>query len=273
MRKTRGKTNTKRKFTLPWRNLALGMLFISAIAYYAFSHLPQPTPIDINEITSSPASVTLSFPASISITPGSLSSADITIDTGGAQVSAAQVELTYDPSKLKSLTLTQGDFLTSKLGTPKIKNGLISFVYVVPMGETGKSGVGKLATLKFKASGGNSQIAFGKGTMVAALGTRSNVLSSATGTNIILSSSTINDLPAQAGQPSTISTNPPALTDIQPAPKTANSRTFDETGNFDYSKPIAQDPLGTPAPVSSDSAFALFLAKIKALFGIQNGQN
>jgi len=267
MRKTRGKTKTKRKFTLPWRNLALGMLFISAIAYYAFSHLPQPTPIDINEITSSPASVTLSFPASISITPGSLSSADITIDTGGAQVSAAQVELTYDPSKLKSLTLTQGDFLTNELSKSKIKAGKISFVYAVPIGETGKSGVGKLATLKFKASGGNSQIAFGKGTMVAALGTRSNVLSSATGTNIILSSSTIND------QPSTISTNPPALTDIQPAPKTANSRTFDETGNFDYSKPIAQDPLGTPAPVSSDSAFALFLAKIKALFGIQNGQN
>ena len=266
MRKTRGKTKTKRKFTLPWRNLALGMLFISAIAYYAFSHLPQPTPIDINEITSSPASVTLSFPASISITPGSLSSADITIDTGGAQVSAAQVELTYDPSKLKSLTLTQGDFLTNELSKSKIKAGKISFVYAVPIGETGKSGVGKLATLKFKASGGNSQIAFGKGTMVAALGTRSNVLSSATGTNIILSSSTIND------QPSTISTNPPALTDIQPAP-TQPDRVFDETGNFDYNKPISQDPLGTPAPVSSDSAFALFLAKIKALFGIQNGQN
>ncbi|KKU13615.1 MAG: hypothetical protein UX21_C0040G0005 [Microgenomates group bacterium GW2011_GWC2_45_8] len=236
--------------------ILLGVFAFSTIVYFVVSRLPKAVPIAINEVAVSPATVTLTLPSSVSATPGTTATANLTVNTGGAQVSAVQVELSYDPTSIETPTLIQGDFLTNKLGNPKIQNGLISFVYVVPVGAEGKSGAGVLATLKFKAKKGDSQITFTKNTMVAALGSATNMLQSATGTNIILSSSTIND------QPSTISTTPPILTDIQPAPGAANPRTFDETGNFDYSKtvPVAPDTTTT-------SPFARFIAMIKAFFG------
>ena len=231
----------KKKPSRNYKSILIGLLSLGAIAYYAISHLPQATPIGINEVAVSPSTVTLFLPTTISATPGVDASADIMINTGGAKVTAVQVELTYDVAKLSTPTIVQGDFLTDKLGAPTIKDGLISFDYVVPLQSEGKGGEGKLATLKFKAKSSDSQLSFTGKTMVAAQGTNSNVLSSATGSNIVLSS-TIND------QPSTISTTPPALS-------TTNSNpTYLPENDYDYSQ---------AAPTS---AFARFLATIKALF-------
>lgn len=263
------RTRPSRKSSHHYRPLVIGLLALSAVVYFAISRLPKATPIDINEVTSIPATVTLSLPSTVASAPGSESSVDITINTGGAKVTAVQVELTYDPAGISSPTIVQGDFLTDKLGTPKAKDGVISFVYTVPVqSQDGKSGEGKLATLRFKAKNANSQISFTSKTMVAAIGGNSNVLASATGTNVVLSS-TIND------PQSTISTAPPVLTDIAPAPaltspstiydpQSTTPTTYLPENDYDYSQAGLESPTGVPS--TPTSLFARFLATIKALF-------
>lgn len=235
-----------------YKPLILGVLALSAVVYFAISRLPKAVPIGINEVTSIPATVTLSLPATVTAAHGSESSVDIMINTGGAKVTAVQAELTYDAANISTPTIVQGDFLTDKLGTPKVKDGLISFVYIVPVqSQDGKSGEGKLATLRFKAKNTNSQISFTSKTMVAAIGGNANVLQSATGTNIALSS------PSAATTTPTVTPPPPVLTDIAPAPALANSisTAFLPENDYDYSQST------TPS-----SAFARFLAKIRSFF-------
>lgn len=283
-------THRPRKSSRNYKPLIIGLLAFGAVAYFAISRLPRqtPTPIGINEVTSIPATVTLSLPPTISANSGTDSTVDIMIDTGGAKVTAVQVELTYDQSKISTPTLTQGDFLADKLGTPKIKDGFISFIYVVPLQSDGKSGTGRIATLKFKAQGSDSQISFTSKTMVAAVGTNSNVLQSATGTNIVLASSTTS---TTYDQSSTITPPPPALTDIAPAPALATTKTTAQNkpttshaspasgsqipdtnpattylpeNDYDYSQSNLDN---TAVDASSPtSLFARFLSTIKALF-------
>ncbi len=267
-----------RKSRFPLRPIALSLLALAAIGYYVYTRLPQttPTPLTINEVASIPATVSLTLPTQISAASGTEVAADITIDTGGAKVTAVQVELTYDATKLGTPTLTQGDFLTDKLGTPKVQNGRIFFVYVIPLKSAGKTGTGTLAKLKFKVNG-DTQLAFGKATMVAAIGSKTNMLKSATGTAI------------QTGTTTSTAT-PPVLSDIQPAPplsptvssaKTgspakntastnqvttpSDTRNFDSSGNFDYGEVHPTDIGDTVPP--APSLFARFFAWITSYFG------
>jgi hypothetical protein len=268
----------------------LGIMTISAIIlfgslYFIISNIPKftPTSIGINEVSVNSASVTLALPPSITTKIGSETSLDITIDTGSYRVSAVQVELSYDPTKISTPTLTQGDFLANKLGNPKIEAGLITFIYTAPLESNGAIGSGKLATLKFTPKAGNSQIVFTKNTMVAAIGTSSNVLQLASGSNISASDSTTQNT-------ASLIDNPPVLTDIQPAPAKAKPTTSTpkatetkakeatETTNittpvtylpendYDYStaSDISNEAIETP---STPSGFARFLALIKTIFG------
>lgn len=238
----RSRTHKSKKPSLNLRNLIIGLFAFSAVVYFMLSRLPKPTPIGINEVAVS------------------------------------------DASKITPPVLTQGDFLTDKLGTAKVQNGRIFFVYVIPLGETGKTGIAKLATLKFKPSG-DSQISFGSNTMVAAIGQNNNVLKSATGTSI------------QTGESSATPAIPPVLTDIQKTPRLASpateaqksgskakvtpstpvatsERVFNESGNFDYSRPaVVDESAGNVADSAPTSAFARFLALIKSFFGGKNVQN
>lgn len=293
MKKSNTRKSTTRKLKKPshsTRNIALISIFIVALAYFTISSIPKqaPAPIGINEVgVASAATVSLSFPATITSELGAETSADIMIDSGGSELTAVQVELSYDPSGLSPIRVVQGDFLTNKLGQPKIQNGKITFTYTVALGEKGKSGSGKLATIIFKSLKDNTQITFDKGTMVAAHGKSSNVLASATGTTIMSENTTFS-----------APINPPVLADIQPAPKTnatapsrqqnqvttsnpsstttspttpikaPNTRTFDESGNFDYSKNAASTDIETLEITSEENtAFSRFLTFVKSIFG------
>jgi hypothetical protein len=152
----------KKKSPRRYQPFIIGALALGAVIYFAISRLPKatPAPIGINEVSSIPATVTLSLPPTVTARQGSESSVDIMIQTGGAKVTAVQAELAYDPASISTPKIVQGDFLTDKLGTPKVKDGLITFVYIVPVqSQDGKSGEGKLATLKFTAKNANSQSA------------------------------------------------------------------------------------------------------------------
>lgn len=287
-----------KKSNSPYLKILLAILIIGAISYYTISRQPKltPQPIGINEIAPSAATVTLSLPVSIKGTAGVESSTDIMIDAGSSTIAAAQVELTYDQSKLATPTLVQGDFLTDKLGNPKIDGGKISFIYTAPLGSGGKSGSGKLATLKFKPISGDSQIKFTSNTVIAAIGLDTNALSSATGTTIQTTSSAspvappvlADIVPIPTLAPSTTTPNniptktttpkPPVNTpsNTQPTtPTNLDSRTFNDAGNFDYSNTSNVNIIEseTESIETRPSGIARFIAWIKSIFGGNSAEN
>jgi len=265
------------------------ILSLLAIAYYAYSRLPRvtPQPVGINEVGALSPMVSLSLPGSIQANDSEIA-LDLQIDSGSALVAAVQAELTYDPSKISGLSVAQGDFLTDKLVAAKVDNGKITFVYTAPLGSGGKTGSGKLATLKFKASD-DSEIKFSSNTMVAVIGSTTNALKSATGTIIAKDKAPV--------------ATPPALTEIlttptpfpivapsnvkatvtpttKPTPKTTqsfrvvtNSQTniptpsFLPEQDFDYNAVAPTSPATNPASDEQPpSGFARFLAWIRSLF-------
>jgi hypothetical protein len=205
----------------------------------------------------------------------------MTIASGSLAVTAAQVELSYDPSAISTPTLTQGDFLTEKLGNPKIQNGKINFVYSMPMQGTPKSGIGKLVTLTFKMLKDNATIAFTENTMIAASGLTSNALTSATGATITSGSGSTTTTTIATPKPinNQINTNSqnnaPVNTEVSNNPKTDSTQTrvFNETGNFDYSKRPLVDVDIEDSATPQLTGFAGFLARLKAFFGRDNVQN
>ena len=106
--------------------------------------LPQAQPLKIAEVgESSPAVVELTTsPATIAVARGTQASIDVIMDTHGAIVSGAIVELSYDPSLLSNVSVKQGDFLPVKLSGPKVAGGKISFIYAAPPDSGGKDGLG-----------------------------------------------------------------------------------------------------------------------------------
>ena len=267
--------------------ITLGIIVILAIGYYAVSRLPKPQQIGINEVsTVVPKSVKLSFETIPATTLGTQTSANLMIDTGGLSVSAVQVELTYDPESLSNITISQGDFLIEKLGNPKVGTGKIAFTYVIPLEVKGKSGSGKLATLNFKLLKPNAQIAFTSNTMVAAIGSNENVLSSATGVSLTSSKEstphaapTLTDIrPAPSLSPASIKevkkeVKKPGVSPVQKneTTTTTKKRSFDESGNFDYTKSPTKGSLDEleSSTYQETSSFARFLAKIKSYFGLK----
>lgn len=291
------RTRTSKSTHSPLLKIIFVLLVISAVGYFAYSRLPKAVPIGINEVSNvSQATVTLSLPSTVKATPGSESSIDLTIDTGNAKISAVQVELNYDPALISTPTLSQGDFLTEKLGTPKVKDGVISFVYVIPLGSEGKSGTGKLATLKFKALKDGGTIAFSKNTMVASIGSSTNALKAAIGTTIQTSQSSTPATPpvlkdivvVPTPNPTNPTTPSKAVSPKSTAKPAANSvssdttarrpdtteRVFDETANFGERSVNSVNLLENTTETAADqSAFARFLAWIKLFFGGNNAQN
>jgi len=262
------------------QKLVIGIILIGSLVYTGLKLLPKATPVGINEVSLAPSgTTTLSLPSTLDVKLNQPTSADISIDTGSSTVTAVQVELLYDPTAISQISVVQGDFLGFKLSSPKIENGKITFAYSVKIEDKSKSGKGVLATIKFTPIKAQSQISFGKETMAASINSPNNVLKSAIGTTISTSES-------KGSQDLT----PPVLTDITPAPpsqtistvtpaqksqgttttaKTNNDRTFNESGNFDYSKrPVTSEldsdltELGTPKV----SGFAKFMQFIKNLF-------
>lgn len=148
-------------------------------------------------------------PSSVSTDPNGVFVLDIYLDTKDHEVTAADVELLYDDSKVKVQTLDKSDFLPVLLDGP--------FVYqketaAKQFGATGGptfnasaritlgsdpntpvQGSGKIATVKLQAQeSGYTFVGFGEHTLVSAIGSYTNVLAYATGSDITISESTTN---------------------------------------------------------------------------------
>lgn len=184
---------------------------------------PTPTPIGINEIANvSTGIIDLSLsPATLSIAPGAEQSIDLKIVAGTTKVTAAEIILAYDPAIIGTPTVTQGSFLSNTLSSPKVEGGKITFTYAAAPDDGGKSGSGTLATIKIKpVSVGDATIAFAEGTAAVAVDHTDNVIKSANGTQVKVSTTTSLGAINAVTQEKTTTPSQPAAT-TAPAAKTA----------------------------------------------------
>jgi hypothetical protein len=196
---------------------------------------PRPaTPIGINLVGSATGTVSLTLsPSTLNLAPNTESTLVLSIDAGTSHVTAAQVELTYDESKIGIPSITQGDFLTGSIGPSEVANGKISFTYVAPTTTEvikGITGSGTLATIKIKPPVvGSSAIVFTEKTLILA-GPEVNALSSAIDSTITVTSSEIiasADPSVSPSAPASIAPSAPATPEKPDKPTGLRSNCFD----------------------------------------------
>lgn len=150
---------------------------------------PTPTPVEQSTLTLSPNPATL--------TSGNSGTINVVIDTGANEVIAVQLELSYDPEALSSVTIAPSEFFT----TPYIleddvdrQTGRITFALGLRPSQVPVTGIGNVATIRFtKAAGatGITAIEVLPNSLVAAKAAKGvSVLKSATGATIDLTSPT-----------------------------------------------------------------------------------
>ncbi len=124
-------------------------------------------------------------------------SVDIILDTHGKAVSAAQVELSYDPKVFTNVSLTPavqnqlfGKNPVVLINSVEPTQGRISFAIGISTNDGEKSGVGSIAKLSFTANKfagiPTSQITFLPKSAVTTLGSAKSVLNSTTPLQVIL---------------------------------------------------------------------------------------
>lgn len=127
------------------------------------------------------ASLSIS-PSSGVYTAGQVFSANVTVNTNGASVNAADGTLTYNPSEISVLGVSKGSIFNLWTADPAFSNavGSITFSGGSPTGYTGSNGT--VISITFKAaSAGNPKVSFSKGSVLAADGRGTNVLSTMNG--------------------------------------------------------------------------------------------
>ncbi len=90
------------------------------------------------------------LPSVISVNVNEEFPVDISIDSKGALVSAAEIKLNYNTEHLEAKNVEIKDFLPQSLISPNISNGSINIVQVVNP-DNSKSGIGTIARITFRA--------------------------------------------------------------------------------------------------------------------------
>ncbi len=148
---------------------------------------PTPTPFAQTTLTFSPTPLTIASPS------GSI---DVAIDTGANNVTAVQLELSYDPSTLTNIKITPGDFFENPVIFPITKidktKGTISYALAIPPAGTARKGQGRIVTISFSTlmkAGQQTQIGFLPKTLVTASGATQSVLKTSNDAAILYSPS------------------------------------------------------------------------------------
>ena len=114
-------------------------------------------------------------------------STDVSIDTGGDKVTAAQLELSYDPKVLTNVQIKPGTFIQNPVVLLKKvdeANGRISLAIGIPLGQAAPTGSGIIATITFNeisTATGSTILDFLPKTAVTAQGIAQSVLRTSTG--------------------------------------------------------------------------------------------
>lgn len=150
------------------------LLLLLVITVFGF-FLPQKKTTGYNTKASG-TGATLSFiPSPISAPIGTSFTVTVTLNTNGKIISAAELHLTYDPTKVEGQMITSAGSLPIVIVPGTIGNGAASII-LGSDATTPKNNSGIVATLTFKSlSSDSSAILFSPETKVAAIGESTNV--------------------------------------------------------------------------------------------------
>lgn len=143
------------------------------------------------------------------------STISVEIDSGNHDITAVQLELSYDPKLLTVTDVVPADFIENPLVLLKKigdADGRVTFAFGIQPTASGKKGKGTIAkiTVIGKGTAGQStNLTLLPKTLVTATGVEKSVLKSATGTSILFTVQT-EQTPIESGQtvPTTSLTNP-----------------------------------------------------------------
>ena len=147
-----------------------------------------PTPVSQQPTSPSYAhtSLRLTPPVNTPSLPNTYST-DVTIATGGDKVTAAQLELSFDPKVLTNVQIKPGTFIQNPVVLLKKvdqTNGRISLAIGIPLGQAGPAGKGTIATITFNevsTATGSTILDFLPKTAVTAQGIAQSVLKTSIG--------------------------------------------------------------------------------------------
>ncbi len=134
-------------------------------------------------------------PQQVTVAPGGTFTVNVDMNTNNFLVSAAEVHLTFDPTKISVQSLQLGTMLPVALVPATIANGEVSFT-VGAQPTTPATGSGTLATITFQAvSASTSTVSFANTTQVAAIGQTGNMVGVLTPSQVTVAA-TVNPTPA-----------------------------------------------------------------------------
>jgi len=125
--------------------IVIGVL---GLGYLGFRLFFRPQSVDINQIAGHTGTVVLALtPSSITKDANQTTAITLTINSGTSKATGVQAEITYNPTKCVTPTVTKGDFFTETLMAATVTGGRIKFAYGIHPTAEGKTGTGTVATI------------------------------------------------------------------------------------------------------------------------------
>ncbi len=166
--------------------IAVTLVLLGLAVYTQKVGVPTPVTEKPTSPTYAHTSLKLTPPKNTPSLPSTYST-DVTITTNGDKVTAAQLELSYDPKVLTNVDIKPGTFIKNPVVLLKKvdqANGRISLAIGIPLGQNGLAGKGIVATITFNevpTATGSTILDFLPKTAVTAEGVAQSVLKSSTG--------------------------------------------------------------------------------------------
>ncbi|MFM2381354.1 MAG: hypothetical protein RLZZ76_121 [Candidatus Parcubacteria bacterium] len=150
------------------RNLGL-VLFVFGVTFFSFAPASLAATLSVS-------------PATGVYTAGQTFSVKVVVNTSGAAVNAADGTLKFNPSEVSVVSVSKGSIFSLWTAEPSFSNsaGTISFSGGSPTGYTGAAGTVVTATLRAKTAG-SPKVSFSSGSVLAADGRGTNVLTKMNG--------------------------------------------------------------------------------------------
>lgn len=160
----------------------------------------QPTP------TSAANSVLSLSPNPVTVASGGTGTVEVLIDTSDNDVTAVQLELSYDPDVVGNVRIVPGPLFANPavlINKNDQQAGQYTYAFGITPNSSTIQGTGNVATITFTARGAagqQSQLTLLPTTLVTARGVASSVLKVSSGTNVIIGQG--GSAPVQSSSPS-----------------------------------------------------------------------
>ncbi len=155
--------------------------------------VPTETAMEPSPTESVAHSVLSLSPNPVNVQAGGRGTVEVNIDTSDNAVTAAQLEIAYDPEVLSNVVVTPGPLFQNAvvlINKNDPATGRFTYAFGRTPGQTPVTGTGVVATISFtaRAATSPSQLTLLPASLVTARGVANSVLKSSTGTEIIVGS-------------------------------------------------------------------------------------